>query len=326
MVAVSAGAGWAQTGASRGGSVPKLRIAFGKRVARFLSREHPAQRMSPQHFVRLRTAPVPIGRPIVRAHHAQPCRLALPPELRIARPSRIAGPEPCLRSALALPRIQHPAPRLGFGSFPTRGMADRFAGAQRIPADVARPPADRRRKVALRVAKDCREIETKRQRDGAIRSARNEYLINRRGVRVGAGSTGARHPVRLHRNETGCTRGGRRGSCPPYYARPPVPSSGKGRASPSGTAAAPPRIVGSFQPLAEHHAAPAGQRPLAPRQRQGSTKAAPSTMRAGLKPRPIRYRCPAPDLHGLHGLVGSSRSAPCARACAYVELICSEPC
>ena len=274
MVAVSAGAGWAQTGASRGGSVPKLRIAFGKRVARFLSREHPAQRMSPQHFVRLRTAPVPIGRPIVRAHHAQPCRLALPPELRIARPSRIAGPEPCLRSALALPRIQHPAPRLGFGSFPTRGMADRFAGAQRIPADVARPPADRRRKVALRVAKDCREIETKRQRDGAIRSARNEHLINRRGVRVGAGSTGARHPVRLHRNETGSIRGGRRRGCPPYYAPPPVPSSGKGgglSVGYGGSAAA-----HRWQLPAPRRAPRGARRPAtasakaAPRQRQGS--------------------------------------------------------
>ena len=38
-------------------------------------------------------------------------------------------------------------------------MAYLVASTERIPADVARPPADRRRKVALRVAKDCREIE-----------------------------------------------------------------------------------------------------------------------------------------------------------------------
>ena len=125
----------------------------------------------------------------------------------------------CRRSSGSLdhrasPRRSHAsASRRRFLAAYSRSFAFAFASAplvaylvastERIPADVARPPADRRRKVALRVAKDCREIETKRQRDGAIRSARNEHLINRRSVRVGAGSTGARHQVQTTTKRNG---------------------------------------------------------------------------------------------------------------------------
>ena len=74
-------------------------------VGRFASRqEHPPERMAPQLFVLPRTAPVPPVLPGEPAYHAQPCRLALPPEFRIARPPRIVCPQPCI----SLPLARHP--------------------------------------------------------------------------------------------------------------------------------------------------------------------------------------------------------------------------
>ena len=75
--------------------------------------------MSPQLLVRPRTAPVPPVLPGERAHHAQPRCLALPPQLRIARPPRIACQQPCL----SLPLARHPHIRLLTGDHARRSLS-----------------------------------------------------------------------------------------------------------------------------------------------------------------------------------------------------------
>ena len=86
-------------------------------VGRFASRqEHPPERMAPQLFVLPRTAPVPPVLPGEPAYHAQPCRLALPPAFRIARPPRIVCPQPCI----SLPLARHPHIRLLTGDHARR--------------------------------------------------------------------------------------------------------------------------------------------------------------------------------------------------------------
>ena len=61
-----------------------------ERAARFFSREHPAQRMSPQHFVLTRTAPVPrvVGsfQPLAE-HHAAPVSRVRPLPTRCRQPA-----------------------------------------------------------------------------------------------------------------------------------------------------------------------------------------------------------------------------------------------
>ena len=74
------------------------------------------QRMLAQPLVLPRTAPVPPVLPGERAYHAQPCRLPLPPQLRIARPPRIVCPQPYLSIQLA----RHPHIRLLTGLHPLR--------------------------------------------------------------------------------------------------------------------------------------------------------------------------------------------------------------
>ena len=101
-------------------------------------------------------------------------------------------------------------------------MPPHRAGASSPHTPVPSPPADRRRKVALRVAEDRRQIETKRQRDGAIRRARDKHRINPPPRRPGGCRQykGRGIRARLQRNETGSIRGGRRRGYPPLLRAP----------------------------------------------------------------------------------------------------------
>ena len=123
--------------------------------------------------------------------------------------------------------------------------------------------AHRRRRVVSRHRGD--------QDGGGARAAACSAPAKRRNPRGRQVDTGATLKLITNRNGTPIPFATSRRGCP--LLRAPsrsIERQGGGGAAPSGTAAAPPRIVGSFQPLAEHHAAPAGQRPLAPRQHQGS--------------------------------------------------------
>ena len=106
----------------------------------------------------------------------------------------------------SLVRSHASAARLRFLASNTRRRASALAASRHaawrtdspspsgsIPADVARPPADRRRKVALRVAKDCRE----KWRPPLLRAPSRSIERQGGGLSVGYGGSAAAHRWQL---------------------------------------------------------------------------------------------------------------------------------
>ena len=147
------------------------------------------QRMLPQLLVLTRTAPVPIGRPIVRAHHAQPCRLPLPPQLRIARPPRVSRQQPRLVHGAPLAPFQRAPLLLRTRSRPAGG-APRRSPIERTAAAAARPHADRLRQVGAPVPKHGGHLQSVPGSDMAIRSASDKRRVYLDTGRVGAAGPG----------------------------------------------------------------------------------------------------------------------------------------
>ena len=159
------------------------------------------QRMAPQLLVLPRTAPVPPVLPDEPAHHAQPCRLPLPPELRIARPPRISRQQPRLVHGAPLAPFQRAPLLLRTRSRPAGG-APRRSPIERTAAAAARPHADRLRQVGAPVPKHGGHLQSVPGSDMAIRSASDKRRVYLDTGRVGADRARS-HRSQLNRIEPG---------------------------------------------------------------------------------------------------------------------------